>query len=150
MYEKWFVTTLTAIYTIWVRLNHKTCFQPRAHTAIDLFSHISSRAMKPLVPPDYTNRWTNFAFSAENMLQFKGTFLLRLRTPPCATKVKSMPLDNICLLLNYMVTARTQQLSCQSSEKTPHLGCSRSMWLSSCDTIQKKAHRIMHIQTRQL
>jgi len=34
----WLVTTLTANYKIRVSLNQKTCFQPRPHTAIDLFS----------------------------------------------------------------------------------------------------------------
>lgn len=76
--EKWLVTTLTTIYKIWVCLNHETCFQPRPHTAVDLFSEYFKPSNKSLVPPDSMNRWTNFPFSAENMLQFKRTFLLRL------------------------------------------------------------------------
>lgn len=36
MYEKYLVTALTVTYNIWVCLNHKTCFQPKPHSAIDL------------------------------------------------------------------------------------------------------------------
>jgi len=78
-----------------------------------------------MAPPDSMNGWTNFPFSAENMLQFKGTFLLRLRIPLCVTKVKSMSLDNIRLLLSFIVTARTQLLPRQPREKTSRLSCSR-------------------------
>lgn len=125
MCEKWLVTTLTPIYNIWVHLNHKTCLSQDPTQLLIFLLNISSQATKTLVPPDSMKRRTSFPFSAENMPQFKGTFLLSLRTPPCVTEVKSMPLDNIYLLLNFMVTARTQLLSSQSSEKIPHLGCSR-------------------------
>lgn len=103
MCEKWFVITLTPNYRTWVLLYHKRFCQLKLHTAIDPLN-ISSQATKDLVPPDSMKRWTDFPFWAGNMLQFKGTYLLRLWISPCATEVKSMFLDNTHLPLHATAT----------------------------------------------
>lgn len=130
--EKWLVTTLTAINKIWVCLNHKTRFQPRPHMPTDFFLSFN-QATKPLVSPDSMNRWTNFSFSAEDMLQFKGTSRLRLIIPLCITKVKSTPLDNNCLLLPQ------QESSCY-----PVSPVRRPLTFAEADDLQHVAEQLWH------